>query len=430
MVEAVILVVFFGLLVMGVPIAFAIGLATIAGLGLSIDSVAALTTVAQRMAGGINSFALLAIPLFILSGQLMSSGGIAQRLVQFARSLIGMFPGGLAFVNVVSCTLFGSISGSAVAATSSVGGVMVPAMEEEAYPREFSAALTATAATTGLLIPPSNILIVYAVASGGVSVAALFVAGYLPGILVAVALMLVCAGYARRSGLSGSRFVGFAALLQSFWAAAPSLFLLVVIIGGILGGVFTATEAGAIAVLYALALSLFYGETSFNDLPGIILKATSTTAIVMLLVGTSMAMSWLFAFEGLPGRVADALLTLSDNPWVILLLINLILLVIGAFMDMTPAVLIFTPIFLPVAAQLGMSPLHFGIMMVLNLCIGLCTPPVGSVLFVSCAVAKTRIEAMIRPLLPMYFAMIAVLLLVTYAPAVSEALPMAFGLYE
>jgi tripartite ATP-independent transporter DctM subunit len=430
MVELILISVFFVLLFMGVPVAFAFGLATIAALCLSINEIAALTTVAQRMAGGINSFALLAIPLFILSGQLMSSGGIAQRLVHFARCLIGMLPGGLAFVNVVSCTLFGSISGSAVAATSSVGGVMVPAMEEEHYPREFSAALTATAATTGLLIPPSNILIVYAVASGGVSVAALFVAGYLPGLLVALALMGVCAVYARRRGLTGTAFVGFAELLRSFIAAAPSLLLLVIIIGGILAGVFTATEAGAIAVLYALALSLFYGETTLIDLPPIFLKATSTTAIVMLLIGTSMAMSWLFAFEGIPGQVADLLLNLSDNPLVILLLINLILLLVGAFMDMTPAVLIFTPIFLPVAVQLDMSPLHFGIMMVLNLSIGLCTPPVGSVLFVSCAVAKTKIEAMIRPLLPMYLAMMAALLLVTYVPAMSEALPIALGLYE
>jgi tripartite ATP-independent transporter DctM subunit len=242
--------------------------------------------------------------------------------------------------------------------------------------------------------------------------------------------MGVCAVYARRRGLTGTAFVGFAELLRSFIAAAPSLLLLVIIIGGILAGVFTATEAGAIAVLYALALSLFYGETTLSDLPPIFLKATSTTAIVMLLIGTSMAMSWLFAFEGIPGQVADLLLNLSDNPLVILLLINLILLLVGAFMDMTPAVLIFTPIFLPVAVQLDMSPLHFGIMMVLNLSIGLCTPPVGSVLFVSCAVAKTKIEAMIRPLLPMYLAMMAALLLVTYVPAMSEALPIALGLYE
>jgi len=430
MVELVLVVVFFSLLVLGVPVAFCIGLATVSALLLSIDPVAALTTIAQRMAGGINSFALLAIPLFILSGQLMSSGGIAQRLVTFARSAIGRLPGGLAFVNVISCTLFGAISGSAVAATSAVGGVMVPAMEDDGYEREFSAALTATAATTGLLIPPSNILIVYAVASGGVSIAALFLGGYLPGLLVALCLMAVCAVYAKRRGLGGDHATQPPPMIPSLLQAAPSLLLIVVVIGGIIGGVFTATEAGAIAVLYALVLSLLYGEITLGQLPDILLRASHTTAVVMILVGTSIAMSWLLAFQNVPTQVAEALIALSDNPLVLLLLINLVLLAVGSFMDMTPAVLIFTPIFLPVAVQLDMSPLHFGIMMVLNLCIGLCTPPVGSVLFVSCAVAKTTIERMIKPLIPMYVAMVAALLLVTYVPEFSEALPTQLGFYE
>lgn len=430
MVELVLICVFFALLFLGVPIAFCIGLATVAAMSLSIDWLPAVTTIAQRMAGGLNSFALLAIPLFILSGQLMSSGGIAQRLITFARSLVGKLPGGLAFVNVISCTLFGAISGSAVAATSSVGGVMVPAMEEDGYDREFSAALTATAATTGLLIPPSNTLIVYAVASGGVSIGALFLAGYLPGLLVALCLMVVCAVYARGRNLTEAQIAEPPPVGKSLVQAGPSLFLIVLVIGGIIGGLFTATEAGAIAVIYALVLSLVYGEITLGHMPDILLRASSTTAVVMVLVGTSMAMSWLLAFQNVPVLVADALLAISDNPLVLLLLINIVLLVVGSFMDMTPAVLIFTPIFLPVATQLGMSPLHFGIMMVLNLCIGLCTPPVGSVLFVSCAVAKTTIEHMIRPLMPMYAAMIAALLLVTYVPEVSEALPVAFGLYE
>jgi len=430
MVELVLVVVFFSLLVLGVPVAFCIGLATVSALLLSIDPVAALTTIAQRMAGGINSFALLAIPLFILSGQLMSSGGIAQRLVTFARSAIGRLPGGLAFVNVISCTLFGAISGSAVAATSAVGGVMVPAMEDDGYEREFSAALTATAATTGLLIPPSNILIVYAVASGGVSIAALFLGGYLPGLLVALCLMAVCAVYAKRRGLGGDHATQPPPMIPSLLQAAPSLLLIVVVIGGIIGGVFTATEAGAIAVLYALVLSLLYGEITLGQLPDILLRASHTTAVVMILVGTSIAMSWLLAFQNVPTQVAEALIALSDNPLVLLLLINLVLLAVGSFMDMTPAVLIFTPIFLPVAVQLDMSPLHFGIMMVLNLCIGLCTPPVGSVLFVSCAVAKTTIERMIKPFIPMYVAMVAALLLVTYVPEFSEALPTQLGFYE
>jgi len=422
---------FFALLALGVPVAFCIGLATMLAMLVSIDPGPAVTTIAQRMAGGINSFALLAIPLFILSGQLMGQGGIAHRLIQFARCLVGMVPGGLAFVNVVSCTLFGAISGSAVAATSAVGGFMVPAMDEDNYEREFSAALTATASTTGLLIPPSNILIVYAVASGGVSIAALFVGGYLPGILVALCLMAVCGLYARRRNMPAAGTVSRRELLTHTLAAIPSLFLIVLVIGGIIGGIFTATEAGAIAVLYALVLSVaVYREVSIRQLPGILLKAAETTAIVMLLVGTSMAMSWLLAFQNVPTQVADTLLALSDNPLLLLLMINLVLLVVGSFMDMTPAVLIFTPIFLPVAVQLGMSPLHFGIMMVLNLSIGLCTPPVGSVLFVSCAIADTPIQRIIRPLLPMYAAMLVALTLVTYIPFFSEALPRHFGLYE
>jgi tripartite ATP-independent transporter DctM subunit len=419
------------LLVAGIPIAFAIGLATLATLLLTIDPGPALTTMAQRMAGGLNSFALLAIPLFIVSGNLMAQGGIARRLIEFARALLGRLPGGLAFVNVIACTLFGAVSGSAVAATSAVGGVMIPAMGEEGHDRDFSAALTATASTTGLLIPPSNILIVYAVASGSVSIAALFVAGYIPGILVALGLMVLCAVQVRRAGLPRGQSYSPMQLLRASLDALPSLLLIILIIGGIVGGIFTATEAGAIAVLYAFFLAvLVYREVSLGDLPALLLKSAETTAIVMLLIATSTAMSWLLAYENIPQGVSDGLLSISDNPIVILLLINLALLLIGAFLDMTPAVLIFTPIFLPVVEQLGMSPLHFGIMMVLNLCIGLCSPPVGSLLFVSSAIGQTTVGRIVRPLLPMYGAMFLVLLVVTYVPATVEWLPRAFGLYD
>ena len=261
------------------------------------------------------------------------------------------------------------------------------------------------------------------------SIAALFVAGYLPGILVSLSLMVVCAVYARRHKLRSSGRQSLAATLRAGLHAAPSLFLIVLVIGGIIGGIFTATEAGAIAVLYSLALSwLFYGEITYKDVFPILLKAAETTAIVMFLIGTSVAMSWLLAYHNIPEIVAESMLGLTDNPLVLLLIINIVLLLVGAFMDMTPAVLIFTPIFLPIAVQLGISPLHFGIMMVLNLCIGLCTPPVGSILFVSCAIANTTITRIIRPLLPMYVAMIAALLLVTYVPAISEMLPRYFGL--
>ena len=430
MTEGLLLVIFFTLLVLGVPIAFSIGLATLGAMLITIDFVPASTTLAQRLAAGINSFALLAIPLFVLSGVLMGQGGIAQRLIRFARTLVGMLPGGLAFVNVIASTLFGAVSGSAVAATTAVGGVMIPAMEDDDYEREFAAALTATASTTGLLIPPSNVLIVFALASGSVSIAALFVGGYLPGLLVALCLSVVCWFYAKNRGLTGAPRTKGTEVIQAFVAALPSLALIVLVIGGIIQGAFTATEAGAAAVIYSLVLSVWvYKELSFAQLPDILVDATVTTSTVMILIGTSIAMSWLLAYQNIPQQVTEALLYISDNPLIILLLINLTLLIVGSFMDMTPAVMIFTPIFLPVAVDLGMSPLHFGIMMVLNLSIGLCTPPVGSVLFVSSAVADTPLTKMVRPLLPMYAAMIAALLLVTYIPEVSESLPRVFGLY-
>ncbi len=419
------------LLGLGVPIAFALGLATLATLLVSVDPLPAVTTLAQRMAGGLNSFALLAIPLFILSGNLMARGGIARRMIDFARALVGSLPGGLAFVNVIACTLFGAISGSAIAATSAVGGVMIDEMRREGYGRDFGTALTAAASTTGLLIPPSNILIVYAVASGSVSIAALFVAGYIPGLLVAIALMVVCAIYARRAGLAGGERTSMKRLGVATLAALPSLLLIVLVIGGIIGGVFTATEAGAIAVLYALILAVaLYREVSLAELPELLLKSAETTAIVMLLIATSTGLSWLLAYENIPQSISAGLLGFSDNPLLILLLINLALLVIGAFMDMTPAVLIFTPIFLPVAGELGMSPLHFGIMLVMNLCIGLCSPPVGSLLFVSSAIGRTSIAAIVRPLTPMYLAMFLALLVVTYVPATAEWLPRVFGLAD
>lgn len=430
--EVLVLVVIFVLLfTLGVPIAFCIGAATLSAFLFAVDFLPAVTTVAQRMAGGLNSFALLAIPLFILSGQLMARGGIARRLIDFSKAFVGMVPGGLAFVNVISCMLFGSISGSAVAATSAIGGFMIPEMSKEGYDKEFSAALTATASTTGLLIPPSNILIIYAVASGGVSIAALFVAGYVPGLLMGLALMIVAAGYARKHKLPAGERVRFSEALRRTLAALPSLFLIFIVIGGILGGVFTATEAGAIAVIYSLILAVFvYREVKLSELSDVLLRSAETTAIVMFLIGTSIAMSWLLAFENVPSDLAAFLLTLSDNPIMLLLLINVLLLVVGIFMDLTPAVLIFTPIFLPVAVALGISPLHFGIMLIMNLTIGLCTPPVGSILFVSCAVAKTSIGKIVRPMIPMYVALIAALLLVTYVPGISEFLPRYFGLID
>lgn len=417
------------LLMLNVPISISIGLSTLLTMLFTIDAGPAVVTIAQRMASGINSFALLAIPFFILSGILMGRGGIAHRLIEFAKVLFGMFPGGLAFVNIISCTLFGSISGSAVAATSAIGGFMVPVMEKEGYQRSFAAATTVTASTTGLLIPPSNILIVYSLASGGVSIAALFIAGYLPGILLMLGLMVSCGIYAKNHNLPAGERIGWRDAIKKTLDAVPSLLLIIIVIGGIVGGFFTATEASAIAVIYSLLLAVvFYRGVKVQELPEILLKSAEITAIIMLLIGASSAMSWILSYENIPQMISSGLLALSDSPVVIMLLINLILLVVGTFMDMTPAVLIFTPIFLPIVTELGISPLHFGIVMVLNLCIGLCTPPVGSVLFIGCGVAKTTIAEMIRPLLPMYASMFIVLMLVTYIPAISEALPRFFGL--
>ena len=425
----VLLGIFFVLLFLNVPISFCIGLATLGTMLLSMDLLPALTTLAQRMAGGLNSFALLAIPFFVLSGLLMGRGGIAKRLIECAMALVGALPGGLALVNVLSCMLFGAISGSAVAATSAIGSFMLPEMKKQGYDDAYSAAVTASAATTGMLIPPSNIMIVYAIASGGVSIAALFVAGYLPGILLGVALMIVCAAVSKAKGYPVGARLPLKLVVSKIAAAVPSLLMIIVVIGGIIKGAFTATEAGAIAVVYSFVLAvLVYKEVAWADLGKILLKSTETTAIVLALIATSAAMSWILSYENIPQSITSGLLALSENPIIILLIINLILLVVGAFMDMTPAVLIFTPIFLPVAVELGVSPLHFGIIMILNLSIGLVSPPVGSVLFVACAVAKVKLEQMIKPLLPMYAAMFVVLMLVTYVPAISEWLPSVVGL--
>ncbi|CAM3968486.1 MULTISPECIES: TRAP transporter large permease [Pseudoalteromonas] len=420
----------FGLLLfINLPIALAIIFATLVAMLATIDTLPALTTIAQRLSAGIDSFSLLAIPYFILSGYLMGQGGIAARLIAFAKVLVGRLPGGLAFVNVISCALFGSISGSAVAATSAIGGFMIPAMKKEGYDKPFSAAVTVTAATTGMLIPPSNILIIYSLASGGVSIAALFIAGYLPGLLVTLLLIVACYIYVARNNIKALSAQSIEPFWPSLFGAVPSLFLIVLIIGGIIGGFFTPTEAGAIAVLYSLALSLvFYRQLTVKDLYPILLKSVNTTAIVMLLIGASSAMSWLMSYALIPQTISETLLALSQNPLIILLIINLTLLVIGTFMDMTPAVLIFTPIFLPVAESLGISPLHFGIMMILNLSIGLCTPPVGSVLFVGCSIGKVAISEIVKPILPLYAAMVTALVLVTVFPAISEFLPRLLGL--
>lgn len=424
---AVLVLSFIILLGIGVPIAWSIGLSSLFTMLLSIPALPAVTTVAQRMATGLDSFGLLAIPFFILAGQIMNRGGIARRLIDFAKTLVGALPGGLAHVNIIAAMLFGAISGSAVAAASAIGGFMGKAMEKEGYSKEFGAAVNITSSTVGLVIPPSNILIVYSLASGGASIAALFLAGYIPGILTGLFLMIAAAIWAKKKGFPTGKRSSIKSVISSFVSAFPSLLLLVVVIGGIVVGIFTATEASAVAVLYCLILAMAYKEVKFSELSEVFLGSAKTTAIVMLLIGTSMSLSWIMAYENIPQNITAALLSISDSKIVILLLINLILLFVGIFMDMTPAVLIFTPIFLPVVTALGMDPVHFGIIMVLNLCIGVCTPPVGSVLFVGVGVANTTIQKVIKPLLPLFGVMLLALILVIIFPQLSLWLPAVFG---
>ncbi len=426
--EVLILVIsFLVLLSIGVPIAYSIGIASVLTILVSIPTMPALTTFAQRMATSLDSFSLLAIPFFILSGQLMNKGGIAGRLIDFSKVIVGRLPGGLAFVNIIACMLFGAISGSAVAAASAIGGVMNKRMEDEGYDRPFSAAINITSATTGMIIPPSNILIVYSLASGGVSIAALFIAGYVPGLLLGLGLMIVAGVIAYRKKLRGGESVSISFAFKKLLDAIPSLLMLVIVIGGIVVGIFTATEASAIAVLYTLILAMIYKEVKVKDLPQILLDTVKTTSIVMILIATSVGMSWVMSYENIPQEVSSLLIGLSDNKIVILLIINLVLLFVGIFMDMTPAVLIFTPIFLPVVIELGVDPVHFGIVMVLNLCIGLCTPPVGSVLFIGCGVANIKIHQVIKPLMPLFLMMLFILLVVTYIPEITLWLPTIFG---
>ena len=414
--------VFLVLLVLDVPIAVAIAVASFAA--ILADGADPSVVLAQKMANGVNSFALLAIPFFILSGYLMGRGGMARRLIDLAAALVGFLPGGLAYVNTLTCMLFGSISGSAAAAVSSVGGFMIPEMNRMGYNREFNVAVTTTAATTGLLIPPSNVMIVYSVAAGSVSIAAMFMAGVLPGILVGLFILGICGFAAFRYDHPTMPRSSAREILRAFKRSFLSLFMVVIVIGGILAGVFTATEAAAISVLYSLLLTVgLYRELRVRELPGILVQTGITTAVVMLLIGASSGMSWIMTVANIPQTVSEALLGMSQSPVLILLTINLLLLAVGTFMDMTPAVLIFTPILLPVAQSLGVHPVHFGIIIIANLCIGLCTPPVGTCLFIGCGVGRTTIARVTRSMLPFFVAMIAALLIITFTPALSLWLP-------
>ncbi len=423
------LIVLFGtfivLLLLGVPIAFTLGLSSLVTV-MYMDLPP--LVVFQRMAAGMNVFALMAIPFFIYAGELMLHGGIADRLVRLASATVGHVRGGLGLVNVLSSMLFGGISGSAVADASALGSTLIPIMRRKGYDADYAVNVTVTSATIGLTIPPSHNMIIYSIAAGGtVSVASLFLAGFVPGILTGLCLMVAAYVVAIRRGYPRDAFPGLRAILRSAVDALPGLVTAVIIIGGVLSGVFTATESSAIAVIYAvLVTAFFYRSLTFEAFLTATRNAVRTTAIVLLVIGTAAAFGWLLALNQVPARLFELLQTISDNRYVLLLIINVILLFLGTFMDMAPLIVITTPIFLPIVEELGMDPIQFGIILMINLGIGLVTPPVGSVLFVGCAVAKIRIEDTLRSIWPFYLALLAAVLLVTYVPALSMTLPDLF----
>ena len=428
----ILLAVFPVLLLIGIPISVTIGISSVLSILTALPWENAVFTAAQRIFTGINSFSLLAIPFFVLAGIIMNNGGIAIKLVNFATLLSGKLPGSLAHTNVVGNMLFGAISGSGTAAAAAIGGTMSPLQDEAGYDKDFSAAVNIASAPTGLLIPPSNSLIIYSLVSGGTSVAALFMAGYIPGILWGLGVMIVAFFIARKRGYkNNAERPTFMQALKIFLDALPSLSLIVIIIGGIIRGIFTATEGAAIAVVYSLLLSmLFYKSIKIKDLPRILLESINMTAMIVFLIGVSSIMSWVLAFTNVPTYITQLILGISDNPVIILLIMNVLLLVVGTFMDLTPAILIFTPIFLPIAQNFGMDTIQFGIMLVFNLCIGTITPPVGNTLFVGCRVAKTKIEGVIKNILPFYVSIFVVLMLVTFIPAISLFLPRIMGMLE
>ena len=424
----IILVLLVIMLLAGVPIAVALGISSVCAILPVMDTSVAVLTGAQRIFSGISVFSLLAIPFFILAGNIMNKGGIAVRLINLAKLITGRAPGALAQTNVIANMLFGAISGSGTAAASAMGSIIGPIEKDEGYDPNFSAAANIATAPTGLLIPPSNVMITFSLVSGGTSVAALFMAGYIPGILWGLACMLVIYFIAKKKGYRAKTKFTFKEARKIVLQALPCLLLIIIVIGGIIGGIFTATEGSVVAVVYSLVLSLFfYHSISLKDLPKIFKESAEMTGIIIFLIGVSSIMSWVMAFTNIPTAVSNGLLAISSNKIVIFLLINVILLIVGTFMDMTPACLIFTPIFLPVCTALGMNPIHFGIMLIFNLCIGTITPPVGTTLFVGVKVGKVKIETVFRQLLIYFAAIFVVLMLVTYIPQLSLWLPSLMG---
>lgn len=410
------------LLVIGVPVAFVLAIASLATV-MYMDIPPLI--VFQRMASGMNVFALMAIPFFIYAGDLMLRGAIADKLVRFASALVGHVRGGLGVVNVTSSVFFGGVSGSAVADAAAVGALMVPQMEKRGYAKSYAVNVTVTSAIIALILPPSHNMIIYSISAGGtISIADLFTAGIIPGLLLAALLATTAYLVARHRGYPAEAFPGWVALAQIFVVAVPGLLLIAIIVGGVRSGWFTATESSLIAVVYALLVTLLiYRSLRWKDFVAATMGAVRTTAMVLLVIGAAGAFGWLLALLQVPTAMIALMQQVSDNPLVIFLLINLILLLLGAFMDMSPLIIITTPIFLPVVKAFGMDPVHFGVILILNLGIGLCTPPVGSVLFVGCAVAKISIMEAVRTIWPFYLACLLTLALVTYIPAISLFLP-------
>ncbi|TGC92120.1 hypothetical protein C9F09_12495 [Salmonella enterica subsp. enterica serovar Wilhelmsburg] len=421
--------VFVVLLAMGAPIGICIVIASFSTMMLVLPFDISMFATAQKMFSSLDSFALLAVPFFVLSGVIMNSGGIAARLGNFAKLFTGKLPGSLSYTNIVGNMMFGAISGSAIAASTSIGGVMVPMSAREGYDRGFAAAVNIASAPTGMLIPPTTAFILYALASGGTSIAALFAGGLVAGVLWGVGCMLVTLVVAKRRNYRVFFTVQKGMALKVAVEAIPSLLLIVIIVGGIVQGIFTAIEASAIAVVYTLLLTMvFYRTLKIKDLPSILLQTVVMTGVIMFLLATSSAMSFSMSITNIAAALSDMILGISANKLVILLVITVFLLIIGAFMDIGPAILIFTPILLPIMAKLGVDPVHFGIIMIYNLAIGTITPPVGSGLYVGASVGKVKVEEVIKPLLPFYGAIIGVLLLITYIPEITLFLPRLLGI--
>lgn len=415
-------------LLLGFPIAISIGLSSILAILPSLAFDNTLVTGAQRIFSGISNFTLIAIPFFILAGNIMNQGGIAKKLVSFAQSLTGRIPGSLMQTNILANMMFGAISGSATAACAAMGGILLPMEEEQGYDKKLGATANIASAPTGLLIPPSNSLIVYSLVSGGTSVAALFMAGYLPGILWGIGCMALTLYLCKAKGMKGTNNFKLKVVLVTFIDALPSLALIIIVIGGIIKGIFTPTEGSVVAVVYTLILSmLFYRTITIKGLIEIFAESAKMTGIIVFLIGVSTIMSWVMAFTGVPQAISSLILGLTSNKFLILLLMNLLLLFIGTFMDVTPAILIFTPIFLPIVQSFGMSAVQFGIIIVFNLCIGNITPPVGNTLFVGVKVGNLKIEDVMGQLIKYYVVIIIVLMLVTYIPAISMYLPTIGG---